>query len=288
MRPAVGPPPARLARLMAPLLGPLMVLLLLLLGGGPLAAQDMPPRPAGPVYDGANVIDPAAEQALDRRLRQYNRDTGRAVIVATVPSLAGLTIEMYAVELFESWGISGEKTDEGVLLLVAPEDRELRIESGYGTTAALTDALSGRIIRNTIVPRFREGDFSGGIVAGVDAIIGVLDADPATREAIEEAEAAARRDGGERGGASIVGVIFWISMIGGFMLLFGRGGRGRQRRRYGAGSMARDVILWSALSSMTGGSRGGGFGGGFGGGGGGGFGGFGGGMSGGGGASGSW
>lgn len=287
---------------MTRLLAPLLALLALLLAG-PLAAQEagtrlsqrnvaegLPPRPSGPVYDGANVIDLAAEQALDRRLRDYNRETGRAVIVATVPDLAGQTIEMYAVELFETWGISGERTDEGVLLLVAPEQRELRIETGYGTTATLTDALSGRIIRDTIVPRFREGDFSGGIVAGVDAIISVLDADPATRAAIEEAEAAARQNEGEQGGASIVGVIFWIALIGGFMLLFGRGGRGRRRRRYGAAGAVGDVLLWTALSSLTSG-RGGDWGGGDwggGGGGGGGFGGFGGGMSGGGGASGSW
>lgn len=274
---------------MTRLLAPLLVLLALLLAA-PAVAQDLPPRPAGPVYDGANVIDQAAEQALDRRLRDYNRETGRAVIVATVPDLSGLTIEMYAVELFETWGISGERTDEGVLLLVAPEQRELRIETGYGTTATLTDALSGRIIRDTIVPRFKEGDFSGGIVAGVGEIINVLDADPATRAAIEEAEAAARANEGDGRGASIVGIIFWIAMILGFMFLFGRG---RRRRRYGVGGAVGDILLWTAINSLSGGrgsgggwGGGGGFGGG--GGGGGGFGGFGGGMSGGGGASGSW
>ncbi len=273
---------SRLLALLALVLGPLMA--------GPLAAQDLPARPTVPVYDGANVIAPAAEQALNQRLTQYNRTTGRAIVVATVPDLAGMTVEMYAVEMYETWGIGGERTDEGVLLLVAPAARELRIESGYGTTATLTDALSGRIIRDTIVPRFRAEDFSGGIVAGVNEIIRVLDADPASRAAIEEAEAAARRNVGEREGASFVGVIFWIAMIGGFMLLFGRGARGRRRRRYGAAGAVGDILLWTAISSLSGGRGGdsgfGGFGGG--GGGGGGFGGFGGGMSGGGGASGSW
>ena len=280
------PQPTGMTRLLAPVLA-----LLALLLAGPLAAQELPPRPTVPVYDGANIIDPAAEQQLNQRLTEYNRSTGRAIVVATVPDLAGVTIEMYAVELYETWGIGGERTDEGVLLLVAPEQRELRIEAGYGTTATLTDALSGRIIRDTIVPRFRQNDYSGGIVAGVGEIISVLDADPATRAAIEEAEAAARANqGSNRGGASLVGVIFWIAMIGGFMLLFGRGARGRRRRRYGAAGAVGDILLWTALSSMSGGRGGGGFGGGGGGfgGGGGGFGGFGGGMSGGGGASGSW
>ena len=272
-----------MTRLLAPLLT-----LLALLTAWPTLAQDLPPQPDAPVYDGANIIDPAAEQALVQRLTQYNRDTGRAVIVATVPSLEGQTIEMFAVELFETWGIGGEETDEGALLLVAPEEREVRIEAGYGSTPTLTDALSGRIIRNTIVPHFKEGDYTGGIVAGVDAIIEVLDADPATRDAIAEAEAAAAREQGAEDGANIGSIIFWIAMIGGFMLVFGRGGR--RRRRYGAAGAVGDVLLWTALSSLSGGRGGGwgGGGGGFGGGGGGGFGGFGGGMSGGGGASGSW
>ena len=286
---------------MSRLLTPLLALLALLAGWPSLAqeastrlsqrnvAEGLPPRPTVPVYDGANVIAPAAEQQLNQRLTTYNRSTGRAIVVATVPDLAGMTIEIYAVELYETWGIGGAETDEGVLLLVAPSERGLRIETGFGTTATLTDALSGRIIRDTIVPRFRANDYSGGIVAGVSEIIQVLDADPATRAAIEEAEVAARQNArSEGGGASFLGTIFWIVMIGGFMLLFGRRGRGRRHRRYGARSAVGDVLLWTAISSMTN-SRGGGWGGGGGfGGGGGGFGGFGGGMSGGGGASGSW
>jgi uncharacterized protein len=290
---------AKMGRLLTPLLA-----LLALLAAWPSMAQEaptrlsqrnvaegLPPRPRVPVHDGANIIAPAAEQQLNQRLTAYNRTTGRAIVVATVPDLAGMTIEMYAVELFETWGIGGAETDEGVLLLVAPSERGLRIETGYGTTATLTDALSGRIIRDTIVPRFRANDYSGGIVAGVNEIIRVLDADPATRAAIEEAEAAAGANRGrEGGGAGFIGIIFWIALIGGFMLLFGRGGRGRRRRRYGAAGAVGDILLWSAISSMSGGRGGGGWGGsgGFGGGGGGGFGGFGGGMSGGGGASGSW
>ena len=270
----------------------MLALLAAVLAMQPAAGQDFPPRPSGPVYDGANIIDPAAEQALDQRLTQYNRATGRAIVVATVPSLGGDTIEMYAVDLFEKWGIGGKETDEGVLLLVAPQERKVRIEAGYGTTGTLTDALSGRIIRNTITPRFKQGDFSGGITAGVGEIVKVLNADPADLKAMQEAEAAAQRGRGDNTGGTIIGAAFWVAMIIGFMLIFGRG-RGRRRRRYGMGGLARDVILWNAIGGLgrgSGGGWGGGGGGGFGGGGGGGggFGGFGGGMSGGGGASGGW
>ena len=258
----------------------------------PASAQELPPRPDGPVYDGANMIDDAVEAQLDERLRAYNRETGRSVIVATVPNLDGETVEGYAVELYETWGIGGEETDEGALLLVAQEERKIRIEVGYGSTPTLTDAASGRIIRNTITPAFKQGDFTGGIVAGVAQMIEALDMDPATARAIEEAEAAAGAQGNDgRSASTWLGAIVWIALIFGFAFIFGRGKKGRRRRRYGAGDAVGDVLLWSAIGSMLNDGDGGGWGGGgggFGGGGGGGFGGFGGGMSGGGGASGGW
>jgi len=270
-------------------LAPLLALLALVLAGQAVA-QELPSRPQGPVYDGANVIDPAAEAQLDQRLRNYNRETGRAVIVATVPGLNGLDIVTYSQQLAESWDIGGAETEEAALLLVAPQQRELRIATGRGVQARFTDAISGRIIRDVIVPRFRQNDYSGGIVAGADAMIETLDADPATLAAIEEAEAAARQNQPGQQGPGIGSIIFWIAMIAGFMMIFGRGGRGRRRhRRYGMGSSVGNILLWSALGSMGGRGGHGGGGGGFGGGGGG-FGGFGGGGGGfnGGGASGSW
>lgn len=266
----------------------LRLLLGVLLGltvSGLAVAQELPEPPEGPVYDGANMIDAETEAQLDQRLRAYNKETGRAVIVATVPDLGGQTIEGYAVELYETWGIGGAETDEGALLLVAQEERKIRIEVGYGSTPTLTDASSGRIIRDTITPAFKAGDFSRGIAEGVAGMIEALDMDPATARAIEEAEAAARADEDKITGATVIGAIFWIGMIILFASIFAGGKKGRRRRRYGAGDAVGDVILWSAIGSMLGDSDGGG--GGFGGGGGG-FGGFGGGMSGGGGASGGW
>lgn len=254
------------------------------------ALAALPPRPAGAVLDQANVIPDAEEAALDAKLRAYNQATGRSVIVATVNSLDDLPIEDYAQKLSETWDIGGAKTEEGVLLLVAPAERKLRIHAARGVQERLTDALSGRIIRDTIAPRFKTGDFGGGIAAGVDAIIAQLDRSPADAKAVAEAAAAAGRqdDGGKAG---IGGVIFWIVLIVFFMMLFGRGGR-RRGRRYDSGSSLAPIIIFDALSHMAG--RGGGFGGGgssWGSGdSGGGFGGFGGGGGGfdGGGASGDW
>ncbi|MBL4791630.1 MAG: TPM domain-containing protein, partial [Citromicrobium sp.] len=211
----------------------------------PAAAQELPPRPDGPVYDGANMIDDAVEAQLDERLRVYNRETGRSVIVATVPDLGGETVEGYAVDVYQAWGIGGEETDEGALLLVAQEERKIRIEVGYGSTPTLTDAASGRIIRNTITPAFKQDDYTGGIVAGVAQMIEALDMDPATARAIEEAEAAAGAQGNDRRSASTwLGAIVWIALIFGFAFIFGRGKKGRRRRRYGAGDAVGDVLLW--------------------------------------------
>ena len=268
----------------------LFAALLALLCGPSLAAQDFPARPAGPVLDAASVLPPQQEAALAQHLAEYNRQTGRAIVVATVPDLQGLPIDMYAQQLAETWGIGGAETEEGALMVVAPNEREIWITTARGVQTRLTDVATGRIIRETILPAFRNGDMPGGIAAGAQAMIERLNMDPATAAAIDEAAAAAARERGNEGGAgTILGAIFWVVMILGFMFLFGRGGRGRRHRRYGAASAVGDVLLWSAISTAMGsGSRDSGFGGFGDGGGGGGFGGFGGGSFGGGGAGGSW
>lgn len=246
-----------------------------------------PARPAGPVLDAANIIPDAEEAAMDARLRDYNQRTGRAVVVATVPSLDGETIELYAANLFAEWGIGGAETDQGLLLLVAPNDRKVRIEVGYGLHGYVTDILSGRIIRGQMLPRFKAGDYPGGINAGLDELIAQMDRTPADARAVAEAAAAAEQQGAESG-AGIGGIIFWILLIVFFIAVFGRraGGRRYHSRRGGIDPW---VVMWGASEIARHAGRGsGGFGGGFGGGSGGGFGGFGGGMSGGGGASGGW
>lgn len=258
-----------------------------------VAWAQLPARPEGPIADYANVLSAADKATLDTRLRDYNRATGRAIIVATVPSLDGEEIEPYAQRLAESWGIGGEKSENGVLLLVAPAERKLRIHTARGVQERMTDIMSGRIIRDTIVPRFKAGDMSGGIVAGIDAIIAQLDMDPAQARAIEEAQAAADRTRQNEGGFPI-GALFWLVFLFLFFIVpMIRGGRRRRHGRRGSpwGNTARDIILWEAGTAIARGVfNSGGSGGGWGGGGGGGFGGFGGGGGGfnGGGASGGW
>lgn len=280
--------PARVVWFWALLLASLAAL------ASPAAGQSFPPRPAGPIYDGANIIGAAEEQALDQRLRAYDAETGRAIVVATVPSLDGLPAATYAVDLAEAWGVGGAQTEQGVLFLVAPQEREVFIATARGVQGTLTDISTGRIIRDTVVPAFREGDYAGGITAGVDAIIERLNLDPAEARAIDEAAAAAQARRGEEGGFPI-GAIFWIGFLLFFFVLPALGGgRKRRYRRSGMGGLARDIILWEAGKAIARGiggndDWGGGFGGGdFGGGGG--FGGFGGGGGGfnGGGAGGGW
>jgi uncharacterized protein len=259
------------------------------------ASAALPARPDGPILDAADIISPADEAALDAKLRAYNQTTGRAIIVATVPSLDGMEIEDYAQDLAETWGIGGQESENGLLFLVAPNERRLRIATARGLQERMTDIMSGRIIRDVVTPRFKDGDFSGGIVAGVDAIIAQLDMDPAQAKAIEEAEKARQAQGAEEAAPAIAGILFWIAMIVFFAFVFGRRGRGRRYRGHGGmGSAIGNVVLWTAINAaMNSGGRSGGDswggGGGFGGGGGG-FGGFGGGGGGfnGGGASGGW
>jgi uncharacterized protein len=259
------------------------------LGAG-TAVADIPPRPAGPILDQADLLPPAEEAALDAKLRAYTESTGRALMVVTVASLDGEDIDTYGPALGQAWGVGGKATDQGAILLVAPSERKLRIEVGYGLEQFLPDVLASRIIRDTITPRFKAGDFAGGIDAGIDAIIAQLNRDPADAKAVAEAAAAKQAaEGNSEDGVSFGGILFWIVILLVFMTMFGGGRRGQRYARGGGSNLP--IILWGASEiarGMSHGSRGGGFGGGFGGGGGGGWGGFGGGGFGGGGASGGW
>jgi uncharacterized protein len=135
------------------------------------------PALTGRVVDQANIIPADARNALTGKLADLESKSGIQLVVATVSSLEGQEIEPYANQLFRSWKL-GEKTkNNGVLLLVAPNQRKVRVEVGYGLEGTLTDALSKVIIVNAITPRFKEGDFAGGVTRGVDDIITVLTTD---------------------------------------------------------------------------------------------------------------
>ena len=135
------------------------------------------PALTGRVVDRANIIPAVTRGAIEQKLADLEAKSGIQLVVATVTSLEGQEIEPYANELFRSWKL-GEKTkNNGVLLLVAPNERRVRIEVGYGLEGTLTDALSKVIITNAITPRFKAGDFGDGVSRGVDDIITVLTTD---------------------------------------------------------------------------------------------------------------
>lgn len=132
------------------------------------------PEPRGFVNDFANILSSAARQNLEQKLTQLEQDSTIEITVVTVESLGGTTIEEYAVKLFENWQIGKKDQDNGVLLLIAPNERELRVEVGYGLEPVLTDSQAGRIIRNIITPEFKKGDYDTGVVNGVAAITKIV------------------------------------------------------------------------------------------------------------------
>jgi uncharacterized protein len=136
------------------------------------------PYLAGRVSDQANMIGDDLEDRLDARLRQLETETGAQVAVLTIPSLEDESIEDFSMRVVETWQLGRADVDDGVLVLVARDDRLVRIEVGYGLEGALTDAQSARIIRSLMAPRFRSGDFDGGIDAAVDAIEKAIRGEP--------------------------------------------------------------------------------------------------------------
>ena len=140
-----------------------------------VSAQGTLPKPAGRITDLANVIDAGTESELDRRLDELEQKTSHEVAVVTVPSLGGTTVDDYAVRLFKEWGIGQAKQDNGVLVLVAPNEREMRIEVGYGLEGILPDGLAGEIIRNNFIPSFRNNDYNGGIRDGVLRVADIVE-----------------------------------------------------------------------------------------------------------------
>ena len=145
-------------------------LVLFLLMGLSASALDVPAL-TGRVVDLAGLLTPQQTQALDKRLQQLEATDSTQVAVLTVPSLEGESLEDFTMRVVESWKLGQKGTDNGVLLFVALQDRAMRIEVGYGLEATLTDAMTSRIIRNEMTPRFRSGDYYGGIDAAVTGIV---------------------------------------------------------------------------------------------------------------------
>ena len=132
------------------------------------------PYLSGRVNDEAEILAPQMRRTLSDRLKEHEDRTGDQVVVLTVRTLGGDSVEEYATRVFDSWKLGQRGKDNGVLVIVVPDDRRMRIEVGYGLEDKLTDLLAGRIIRNVMTPRFKAGDYNGGVEAGVAAILAVL------------------------------------------------------------------------------------------------------------------
>jgi len=231
------------------------------------------PALTGRVVDDAHILSEPTRAALTKKLEALEQKTSRQLVVVTLPSLQGYEISDYGYQLGRHWGIGQKSLNNGALFIIAPNEKRVRIEVGYGLEPILTDAFSSVIIQGQVLPRFRQGDFNGGVMAGADALVAQLSLERSEAEA--RAAAAAQQGGGRQQGGlpTWLVVLIFFGIFG--LLLFISAADG------GGGS------------GFGGGRRGGGYygGGGFGGGGGwrggGGFGG-GGGSFGGGGSSGSW
>lgn len=258
----------------------ILALALVISAGTAQAQQDMPmPSRQDWVVDDAGMLSSTERQSLARKLSEYADTTSTQIVVVTMPSLGGVEISQYAIELGRRWGVGQEQFDNGVIIVVSRDDRDVFIATGYGLEGAVPDALAGRIVRHIIIPNFREGRYYAGLSEGINVII---------EAAAGEYEGLPARDQ-DQAPPSAMALSFIILIILFFVINAARSGhggggsgRGRRRRR---GGMMPPVIIWGG--GFGGGSRGG-FGGGGGGFGGGGFGGFGGGSFGGGGAGGSW
>lgn len=229
-------------------------------------AQPAFPELSGRVVDRGELLDSQAESRLTQMLAAHEQASTEQVVVVTLPDLQGYAIEEYGYQLGRHWGIGQQGEDNGALLIVALEEREIRIEVGYGLEGRLTDAQSSAIISQIISPAFRQGEFARGIVEGAQAIIQVLGGQP-----LEARAAPANAGERQEGPMSLLFFVMFIIVMG-IVRGGGRGGRG------GRGGLLAGALLGAALGGR--GGSGGGFGGGGFGGGGGGFGG--------GGASGGW
>lgn len=240
----------------------------------PVMAQTFPAL-TGRVVDAANILSQDVEASITARSAEVERQTGSQLVVVTVPDLQGYPIEEYGYRLGRTWGIGQKGADNGVILLVAPKERRVRIEVGYGLEPVLTDALSSVIIQQAILPYFRDGQMSEGIEAGFDAIARQFELPP--EEAARNIKAAEEQQSSSNGGDLFTTIIIILILLLWIRVIYVNRKHGGKHRK---GGHAGPIVVWGpGRGGWGGGGWGGGSGGGFGGGGGG---------FGGGGASGGW
>ena len=244
------------------------------LGANALHAQNVLAKPNPPklVVDAAGILNANEIASLEQKLVAFDDSSSNQISVVIIPTLDGNAIEEYAIKLFRAWGIGDAKKNNGILLLIAVNDKKIRIEVGYGLEGAITDVQSKSIIDNDLQPAFRKKAYYEGINAAIDNI---------SKAAVGEYKVVkAKKSRGPKSNLFLLVVIIFVIVA----VVGGKGGNGGSNIRGGGFS---DIATGMLLGSLLGGG-GGRSGGDWGGGGGGGFGGFGGGSSGGGGASGGW
>ena len=259
----------------------LATLAFVVLATAALAQSHTFPDLTGRVIDGAGILDAATRQQLEKLSADLEAKTTDQLVIVTLKSLQGTSIEDYGYQLGRKWQIGQKDKNNGVVLIVAPNDKRVRIEVGYGLEPTLTDAISSVIIQGSILPRFRAGDFAGGVRRGAEDIVQVLSGD-----AKEFQERAVQRQAAARGltTGELLILAFWIFVA--IMIITNVIADMRGRRRAIGPGQVRRTRDWTDYNPVIigGGSSGGGWGGGSSGGG---FSG-GGGSFGGGGSSGSW
>jgi len=155
------------------ILQPLFFLLLTFIAALPVAARDVPAL-QGRVNDNAGLLSPSTEASLESVLQSLETSDSTQIVVLTIDSLRGDSLEDFSLRVVEDWKIGQQGLDNGVLLLISRDDRKIRIEVGYGLEGKLTDMTAGRIIRNVISPKFKQGDFNQGIIDGVGAVVATV------------------------------------------------------------------------------------------------------------------
>ena len=209
-----------------------------LVGGGSATAAPKFPALTGRVVDDAHVLNDATKQDLTEKLQALEQKTSRQLVVVTVPSLGGYEISDYGYQLGRAWAIGQKTLNNGALFIIAPTEHKTRIEVGYGLEPILTDAFSSVIIQTQVLPKFKGGDFNGGVEAGTDALIQQLSLDTSTAEK-RAAAAEQQLQNGDKGQSPplaviiifLVGAFIFFHFFGGWWLLpllfSGGGGGGR-------------------------------------------------------------
>lgn len=223
----------------------LAVVAVALAAPAPAAALEVPFL-SGRVVDEAEILSPETEQGLTAQLEQLEQQTGAQVVVLTVPSLEGDPLEDYSLRVADTWQLGGAERDDGVLMLIARDDRQMRLEVGYGLEGTIPDILAGRILDQAVRPRFREGDFDAGVASGVGKVAALIRG--------EQPEAVLPEP--ESRGVPVAGClapIFWILFFFLVPILLGR-----RRRRFRVFGLPIVVGGFSGGSSRGGGWGGGG------------------------------